>query len=81
MPDGKYKVILADPPWAYGNSGCRGAAANEYSTMSVEDICALPIASLADDNSVLIEWCTWPQMQEGLQVMAAWGFNYVTGFP
>lgn len=81
MMEGKYKVILADPPWAYGNNGCRGAAANEYSTMTVEDICALPIASLAADDSVLLEWCTWPQLQEGLQVMKAWGFDYVTGFP
>ena len=77
----KYGVIIADPPWAYGNSGCRGAAQNEYSTMSVNDICKLPIEPLAADNSVLLMWCTWPQMQEGIQVMNAWGFRYITGFP
>lgn len=77
----KYKVILADPPWAYGNSGCRGAAANEYSTMNISDICDIPVSNIADKDSVLLMWCTWPQMKEGLQLMEAWGFAYVTGFP
>jgi N6-adenosine-specific RNA methylase IME4 len=26
-------------------------------------------------------WCTWPQLQEGIRVIAEWGFSYVTGFP
>lgn len=77
----KYGVILADPPWNYANAGCRGAAENHYSTMTVADICALPIGDLAASDCVLLEWCTWPQLQEGLQVMAAWGFTYITGFP
>jgi len=77
----KYKVILSDPPWAYRNAGCRGAAANEYSTMTIDDICALPVASMADDDCVLLLWGTWPQMPEALQVVNSWGFQYVTGFP
>ena len=77
----RYGVILADPPWNYANAGCRGAAENQYSTMSVADICALPVPDMAAPDSVLLLWCTWPQMQEGLQVMRAWGFEYVTGFP
>lgn len=77
----QYGVILADPPWNYANAGCRGAAENHYSTMTVGDICALPIGDLAAPDSVLLEWCTWPQLQEGIQVMKAWGFEYITGFP
>jgi len=77
----KYGVIIADPPWNYNNARCRGAAENIYSTMTVDDICALPVESLAADDCVLLEWCTWPQMQEGLRVMEAWGFTYTTGFP
>ena len=77
----KYKVILADPPWSYSNSGTRGAALNEYKTMSIDDICALPVAEIADENSVLLLWATNPLIPEALRVCKAWGFEYVTKFP
>ena len=83
---GKYGVILADPPWHYNNGASGGlddygAAAGQYPTMKVNDICRLPVADLAAKDAVLLEWCTWPQLQEGQQVMEAWGFKYITGFP
>lgn len=78
---GSYKVILADPPWSYANAGCRGAANNHYSTMTLKDICALPVIDMAAPDAVLLLWTTWPQLREGLEVVAAWGFEYITGFP
>lgn len=77
----KYKTILADPPWNYSNAGCRGACENHYSTMAISDICSMPVGELCEDDAVLLLWCTWPQMQEGMTLMKAWGFEYVTGFP
>lgn len=80
----KYGVILADPPWSYNNSGTRGAAANQYPTMSTAEIAALPIKNLAADNCVLLLWATWPKLFEEpgpKEVIGAWGFEYVTGFP
>lgn len=78
----KYSVILADPAWSYDNSGCRGAAANEYSTMTDKDIMALPVGNLAADDSILLMWATWPKLVEAcIPTMKAWGFEYVTGFP
>ena len=44
----KYGIIYADPPWSYKDSGCQGAAAAQYPTMSVEDICKLPVKELSD---------------------------------
>lgn len=76
-----YRVILADPPWQYRNRGVEGSAENAYSTMTTEDICALPIAQLAHKDSVLLLWGTWPNLPEAIKVMQAWGFRYVTGFP
>jgi len=81
MNEKGYKVILADPPWNYANAGCRGAAENHYPTMTLKEICALPIESMAADDSILLLWATWPQLQEGLEVVKAWGYDYVTGFP
>ena len=77
----KYGVILADPPWSYSNAGCRGAAANEYSTMTINDICAIPVADIAQDNCILLMWGTWPLLPEAMRVIDAWGFKYVTGIP
>lgn len=51
LPDKKYDVIYADPPWSYRQHGTgpksRGNAAKHYNTMTVEDICALPVRQLA----------------------------------
>ena len=77
----QYGVIVADCPWKYGNTGCRGAAENHYATMSVSDLAALPISLMASENAVLFQWATWPMLIEALDVMRAWGFTYVTGLP
>ena len=77
----KYKVIYADPPWHYNNSGCRGAAENEYSVMKDEDIYKLLVCEYADPDSVLLLWATWPKLIEAMKVIDCWGFKYVTGMP
>lgn len=76
--DKKYDIIYADPPWRYQDKSCEGACAKHYNTMSVEEICALPIANLSAKNCILFMWATYPQMQEALKVIAAWGFKYKT---
>lgn len=46
--------------------------------MSVEEICQLDVASVAADDCVLFLWATFPQLQEALQVIKAWDFQYKT---
>lgn len=78
----KYRVILADPPWKYGNKGCRGNADDQYSTMTTDEICSLDVASVADKDCVLLLWTTWPFLiKDAPMVISAWGFEYVTGLP
>jgi len=78
----RYRVIIADPPWRYGGAGPTFEAADhQYPTMTPSEIKALPVKQLAADDSVLLLWATWPQLAVALEVMAAWGFEYVTGFP
>lgn len=75
----KYKIIYADPPWSYRNMGNIQATANaHYSTMSNEDICKLPVGGVSDENSILFLWATFPKIQEALDVIKAWGFEYKT---
>lgn len=76
--DKRYDIIYADPPWRYQDKTCEGACAKHYNTMSVEGICALPVANLAAKDCTLFMWATYPQMQEALKVIAAWGFKYKT---
>lgn len=82
VPDGKYRVIYADPPWQYGDKLIKGygAAEHHYPTMSIEDLCALPIKDLAEDNAVLFLWTTSPLLEESFAVIRAWGFQYKTSF-
>jgi site-specific DNA-methyltransferase (adenine-specific) len=78
LPNKKYQIILADPPWQYQDKNCNGACAGHYSTMSIKEICALPIKELADKDCVLFLWATYPMLPEALQVIKAWGFKYKT---
>lgn len=78
IPNGKYQVIYADPPWQYENSGFTESAESQYPTMPLKDICALPVSDLAENNTVLFLWATNPLLQEGLEVLKAWGFEYKT---
>lgn len=78
FPAKKYQIIYADPPWSYRNKGTRAAAEKHYSTMSIEDIKALPVADIAADNCVLFLWTTFPMLREALETIEAWGFEYKT---
>jgi len=78
----KYRVVYADAPWKYGNqlADNYGAAANHYPTMSIEELCALPVAKMTEDNAVLFLWTTSPLLEECFEVIRAWGFKYKTSF-
>ena len=77
----KYKIIYADPPWdsnsQFGRDKKRGNK-QHYPLMSIEDIKALPVESMADDDCVLLLWIVDAQMQEALDTIKAWGFEYKT---
>ena len=82
FPDKKYNIILADPAWEYSNSGStknsRGNAKQFYKTMPINEIKNLQVEKIADDNCWLFLWTTYPQIQNGLDVLRAWGFEYKT---
>lgn len=76
--DKKYSIIYADPPWKYKDSSCEGAAEYQYKTMTIEEICNLPVNQIADMNCILFLWATYPKLQEAMKVIDAWGFAYKT---
>jgi N6-adenosine-specific RNA methylase IME4 len=76
----KYDIIYADPPWKYkdtASAGKRGAVF-KYNVMDTGSIKALPVKEITSDNCILFLWVTFPMIQEGLDVIKAWGFTYKT---
>lgn len=83
VPSGKYQVIYADPPWAYNDkqeTEKLGGAEKHYATMTVDEICNLPINQLSLDNAVLFIWVTSPLLEDVFSVINSWGFKYKTSF-
>ncbi len=78
----KFGTILADPPWQFQNRTGKVAPEhkrlNRYGTMELAEICALPVEDIAGDPAHLYLWVPNALLPEGLQVMDAWGFRYVS---
>jgi len=75
----KYKIIYADPPWHFKhwNDDTVNRKA-PYPVMSPEDIYALDVQHLADDDCILFLWATYPKLPEALETIKHWGFEYKT---
>ncbi len=84
LPKHHFGAILADPPWGFKTwSGpekkvaSRGSVA-PYQTMEMDEIAALPVASVAAEHCALFLWCVWPTINEAFKIIEAWGFKYKT---
>jgi N6-adenosine-specific RNA methylase IME4 len=76
-PVGQYQVILADPPWSYtGQQDKWAAAAKFYTTMTVEDICAIPMRQILVRPGVLFLWATGPKLHVAIDAIRSWGLHY-----
>ncbi|MDX0604903.1 hypothetical protein GOD78_18245 [Sinorhizobium medicae] len=77
----RYPILYADPPWRYENPPIGASSRsieNHYPTMTLEEICALPVAEISADDAMLYLWATAPKLAECMQVITAWGFVYRT---
>ena len=79
---GTYTTILADPPWQFQNRTGKVAPEHKrlrrYPTMKLDEICDLPVEAHADTPAHLYMWVPNALLEEGVQVMKAWGFQYKT---
>lgn len=86
LPAGVFGVIYADPPWRYdfAQSPSRSIEAH-YQALSIDEIChyrdpeGTPIQDKIADDSILFLWAPQTKIQEALQVIREWGFQYKTG--
>jgi N6-adenosine-specific RNA methylase IME4 len=76
----RFATVLADPPWQFVNRTGKMAPEHRrlsrYSTMTLPQICALPVSEAAAPTAHLYLWVPNALLPEGLEVMKAWGFNY-----
>jgi N6-adenosine-specific RNA methylase IME4 len=77
----KFKVVLADPPWSYSQFKKRSNGSPQYQTMPFADIQNIPVARWADTDCLLVLWATWPLLNQGIELVKDWGFEYITGMP
>ena len=74
----KFATILIDPPWDWGDEGDvnqLGRAKPDYHTMTLEELLALPVGDLADDDCHLYCWVTNRRHAQGLPVDGGVGFS------
>jgi N6-adenosine-specific RNA methylase IME4 len=76
----EFSCIYADPPWRYSNQSTRASTDNHYSTMTVDEICAMPIGELAAEKCHLHLWTTNGFLFECAKIFAAWGFEFKSSF-
>jgi N6-adenosine-specific RNA methylase IME4 len=79
---GGFKTILADPPWRFANRTGKVAPEHRrldrYSTMTLDDICGLDVEGPSADDAHLYLWVPNALLPDGIRVMEAWGFRYVS---
>jgi N6-adenosine-specific RNA methylase IME4 len=82
LPDAKYRVIYSDPPWKYGDQLTEdyGSIKFHYPSMTISELCDLPVKEMVDDDAVLFLWVTSPLLFECEPIIKAWGFKYKTSF-
>lgn len=79
----KFRAILADPPWRFKSYAASANPESDrhverhYSTMTLDEIKALDVASVAHpDGCHLFLWTTGPFLEKSFDVIKAWGFRY-----
>ncbi len=79
LPQRKYKIIYADPPWEYlWGDGGKLAPERHYQTIPLRELCGLRVRSITDSNCVLALWVTAPVLPDAFVLINAWGFKYKT---
>lgn len=74
---GGFRCIYADPPWWETGGGGRGAN-HHYQLLKTDEIAAIPVAAHASNDAHLWLWATNSHLDDGMLVLKAWGFRYIT---
>lgn len=76
--EGGWEVILSDPAWAFASNSADKPGRNarkHYQTMTVREICDMPVRAIAAPAAILLMWVTVPHAHRAAEVIEAWGFK------
>ncbi len=80
----KYSIIYADPPWDYGGQTqhnkvkSSGGADKHYPCMKLRQLKMMKVKEITEDDCLLFLWSTSPHLDQSIELMKAWGFDYKT---
>lgn len=76
----RYRVALVDPPWSYGCWSGKESRTSDahYTTMTIEQIYALPVTNCLARDAVVYLWVTSPLLDCGIEALRRWSLEYVT---
>jgi len=74
LPNKKYQVIYADPPWKHQEDG----RPIHYERLNINDLKKIPVKKITDKDCILFLWACFPLLNEALELMEAWKFKYKT---
>lgn len=86
LPQPRYSILYADPPWDYkgqrqhagAGSAPTGGATSHYQTVPLERLKSLQVHSLCEDDCLLFLWSTSPHLDQAINLLTAWGFAWAT---
>jgi N6-adenosine-specific RNA methylase IME4 len=78
----RFSTILADPPWQFENRTGKMAPEHKrlsrYTTLTLDEIKAIPVSDVITETAHLYLWVPNALLQEGIEVLQSWGFDYKT---
>lgn len=82
-PAAPVQRVLVDLPWNFSQYRKAANGAVQYPTMTIADMCKIPVASWCAENCVIAFWCVGTKVAEGAHkvVLDAWGFTPKTMIP
>lgn len=81
----KYEIIYTDPPWQYASSDTLAETSLlnkddnfHYPTMPLEKIKEIDVPSLCADDCLMFMWVVNPMLDDGIELLKHWGFDFNT---
>ena len=85
FPNKKYNIVYADPPWKFsspkfqdGNRGFGNRVEDRYKTLSIKELCDLPVTKITKDDCILFMWVIDSHLEQSFKVIKSWGFRFAT---
>jgi N6-adenosine-specific RNA methylase IME4 len=74
----RFSCVIADCPFSFGDqlkqSSVKRGASSNYDTMTIDELCALPVKDIIDPGGcILAFWVPSSMLEDGIRIMKSWG--------